>query len=316
MKVNKPGHFDTETLPKYSLHTLKRLRDKVKRIVEDLELVGGRIVGTRYEHLVDVLHRKFVRKSGDYTNNETEPEAQLRLAHTQELLRVKRVNAVRSIVDMHVSLEMNAEQLNLLCVRMSGWYEELRLGLPFLGWDGNDPVWAPVFVRSCLRTPSRQGTMYQVLLFSAAGPTAGTEWEVTRSAQFLQGRMREIGLPRYENHRSDDFGGLWYTALAASSGRGLEFEQTHVSTSQSEWNKKVYKARDGLCRGPCKPLHGKYKCQTCPVGRNKCALSRIDKGFTIKRLCVNGHAGQFRNISSPFCFQCVISGKANIKKDS
>ena len=147
---------------------------------------------------------------------------------------------------------------------------------------------------------------------SLGGPTVSTEWPQIATSARIQAMLRDIGLPKYEDHLDADIGGMYMTVLLQASNRGISMDDVHVSNSQRTINKKLYKARQAGCTGAFPPYAGK-ECSNCPVGRDRCPLSRISDGYYYTRECENKHVGYFKDLSSSYCFLCTISGRA--KKD-
>jgi hypothetical protein len=302
----KTRSFDEEEYPEYSLHDLQKLSGKALKVLKDAGVLGNRVAGPYVQVLAETLHNKFLKKSGDYTVHvpEDDPARYDAVADRDDLKR-NRIAALTDMLMEYTDSAIEGAVLKSIILTLAGWYEEFRLGYPFLRWDGKIRVWAPIYVRDCRRIVTKSPkAMYEVHLVSVAGPTAGEEWVVVRSAAYLQGHLRMVGLPKYEEYRSDDFGGMWFTAQLFPDDKGIAFDLTCVSASQKTANRKLNKGR-GIPCDAFEPYKGK-KCMTCPVGRDKCPRSRLQLGYYLKRQCVNEHIGYFRGLSETICFACSI----------
>ena len=61
--------------------------------------------------------------------------------------------------------------------------------------------------------------------------------------------------------------------------------------------------------------HGKRECAPCPIGRDRCSLSRFKQSYEIMGECVNGHKGFFRAEEDKHCLACTIVGKFDLRRN-
>jgi hypothetical protein len=304
--------------PRFSLAQLEKGRKLVRRCLDEEDALGEFLAGRLAESVVKRIEQRMLRRKGDMTNPLCEDDMTWAKEESEMIeQRDRRRYAVTDLVNHFSDEEMESEHLRLFSIQVSGWWEELREGIPFQKWDNKVAVWAPIYVKECMRAPNKKGTKkkyYNVSLLSVAGPTAGEEWDFTWSSGYLQNILRNIGIPKYEKHEADDLGGMWFTSFMKPRGRSMLFDHIHVSSSQSKTNKDLYKARVMGCNGLFKPFEGK-SCRTCPIGRNKCPKSRLRTSYNRQRECIiedeqgNKHMGFFRDSSSQVCFGCIVSGK-------
>jgi len=279
--------------------------------VEELQVTNRTVVGKLLEDVCHYVVHHWLSKKGDYDNplqawQDNYMEEQDKL----EALYAQRYAPLRVILLQYIDEPWTMEVIVKICGHLAGWADELRAGIPIPRWNPRQFVWAPLYIRSCEFTyPSKGRRMYAVDAVSVAGPTVTMSWQFNASPARLQSLMREAGLPRFEDLQADDFGGLHVTALLRELDRQIHMSDFHVASAQSKANKELYKARLRGCTGAFPPLTGQA-CQSCPIGRDKCALSRIKEGFEITKECKNGHVGYFRRVSDPYCFLCFLKGQA------
>jgi hypothetical protein len=259
--------------------------------------------------------KKWLSKEEDYVNPEPTWSAyHEELQEEINALHASRIQAVRSILDKYVDELYTSDIIKKVSWHLAGWEGELREGIAVPRWDGKTLVWAPVYVSSCDRIISTPGKrVYELSLKSLGGPTVSLEWPQITTAARIQSMLREIGLSKYEEHLDTDIGGMYMTVLLRASTKGLTLDDVHVSSSQRTINKKLYKARKQGCTGAFPPYSGK-ECSSCPIARDMCPLSRISTGYYYTRECKNKHVGYFKDLSSPYCFLCLISGRAKKEK--
>lgn len=311
-------YYNEDEFPRFSLPELAKGRVFAKQCLVQENAIGNSLAGRLADAVTKRIEARMIRQSGDMINPMSSDDMTWAREETDMIeQRDRRRHAVSSIVDSFTDEEMESEYLRLFCIQISGWWKELREGIPFQRWNTKTGVWAPLYVRECLRLPNKKGSKkkyFKTTLVSIAGPTAGEEWDFTWSSGYVQNMLRNIGIPKYESHAPDDLGGMWVTSFMKPRGRGMLFDHLHVSSSQGTANKKLYKSRLRGCNGLFEPFKGK-SCRTCPVGRNKCPVSRIQGSFNRFRDCAiddgqgNKHKGFFRDSSSVYCFGCLITGK-------
>jgi len=308
-------HYDIEAEPKYSLHRISKSRKVLRKLlVEDLQVTNRLVVGKLLGDVCHYMVHHWLSKPGDYDNPYKAWQAEYMgaQANIDSLYAVRR-DALRSIFLEYMDDAWTIDIVGRICGHLAGWEDELKEGIHIPRWNPNQFVWAPLYIRSCeLTYPSKGRRMYAVDAVSLAGPTVTMSWQFNASPARLQALMREAGLPRFEEKQADDFGGLHVTVLLRELDRQMHMSDHHVTAAQSKANKELYKARLRGCTGAFPPLAGQA-CRACPIGRDKCALSRIQEGFYITKECKNGHTGFFRRVSDPYCFLCFLKGQA--KKD-
>jgi hypothetical protein len=314
---------DDRSYPNFSVSDVERRRTKIQKLIDRHNFAGKRTVGSTRERLRDVLERQVFRKATDTyngadTSDVTWAAEESAIAQDLENRRRSIEHILRQFSEEPIIGKNRTDMVNTL----AGWYDGIREGLAFNGWGHNYPIWTSIFVKDCspVERPAGAGKRCVSLTLQALeGPTAGLEWEMVKSHSYALNMLRSTGIPKYEKHRADDLGGMYITAMVAPTKKGVGFDFFHVSSSQATKNKRLYKERLEGCNGAFKPYTGK-KCVTCPVGRNACALSRVHKGFRLKRACSvevgdQHHEGFFRDHSSPICLGCLIKGNDVTRKN-
>ena len=302
-------HYNLEEPPKYSISRLASSRKKIRKIIiEDLILKGGPISSKDLLTTAAFLNRNWLSSPDDYINPVDELDD--RYDDFKDDITdttMFREEQIARLLKSFVPMEYDDNVIRDICVLLSGWEEDIRKGIPIHTWDVNKPIWAPVYFAECYRDPSKEGKKYVLSMYSLAGPTSTTKWYMTCSPARLQAIMRDIQLPRYEEHRDDDIGGMMGTVAIKRRGKDLVYDYFHVSSSQQLSNRTLYKSRKAGCPGNFPPYKGK-QCRTCPVGRKDCSISRISETYDIQRECPNGHLGLYRNLGDIYCFFCVLRG--------
>jgi len=193
-----------------------------------------------------------------------------------------------------------------------GWQKELREGELFKPWNSVDPVHACLYVQDVERLVFR-GRMYQLSMLSRSGPSVGMEFYVRMHGAEIQQVIRNCGHTMYARHDDYEIAGLCLTAQLHRKRQYLALRDVTVSSSQLTFNKRLREGRSGRCTGLFEPF-AKGKCAVCPLSRQRCPLSRFDKGYEVFRTCANEHKGWFRNEDAEYCLACMTIGKFKIEQ--
>ena len=319
-RINK-RYTDSTSFPNFSVVDVERRVRKINKVIDRYGFAAKRLVGSTRDRLTEKLERHVYRKVGDMYNGADTSDVtwgleDLAIDHDYQ----NRKRAIKHILQRFSEEPVSGRNRKELVNTLAGWYDEIRLGMLFNGWSHTYPIWASLYVSDCVYVPRAAGAKKQVSikLQSLEGPTAGMEWDLTKSQSYALNLIRNTGVPKFEKHRADDLGGMYITAFVVPKGRSMLFDHFHVSSSQAGRNKKLYKTRQEGCTGAFPPYKGK-PCFTCPVSRGVCPNSRISTGFKIKRKCEvvindNHHEGFFRDYSSPICLGCLLKGN-DVRKD-
>jgi hypothetical protein len=284
-------------------------------MVEEFKVSGLFVIGDTLKDLSEFLVKSWASKPSDYINPAAtwEEDYQTFQEDIQDL-HLRKLSIVRDILSLYAEGMYTPEIVRKVSWHLAGWHEEIIQGLDIPVWKGDVPIWAPIYIASCDRIVSSSGKrVYDLKCKALGGPSVAREWSAICTSARLQAIIREIGLPKYEEHKDADIGGMYMTCLLQSKARGLDLSDIHVSTSQRAINKKLYNARLAGCTGAFSPYKDK-ECLPCPVGRDRCPLSRISEGYYYTRACESGHIGYFKDLSSHYCFLCLAAGRAKKEK--
>jgi len=308
-------HYNLASYPSYSIPLLKKAQQTVHQLlVEEFKVSGLFVLGNTLRSVSRFLIEKWISKPDDYVNPTSGWEED-HITFQEELQELydKRLSIISNILSLYSDSMYTPEVVRKVSWHLAGWKEEIIQGLPIPVWKGDVPIWAPLYISSCDRVISTTGKrVYELKCKSLGGPTVAREWPTVCTSARLQAIMREIGLPKFEEHKDADIGGMYFTCLLQAKEKGLDMSDIHVSSSQKSINKKLYKVRLNGCTGAFQPYTNK-ECVPCPVGRDRCPISRISEGYYYTRACETGHIGYFKDLSSHYCFLCLITGRA--KKD-
>jgi hypothetical protein len=265
------------------------------------------VVGKTLLEIAKFICDTILRKSNKLNNPFTEEDERYEDAE-DEINDVKKYQeeTVIGILSSYTSERYTSDIIKEVAYKISGNIHEIN-SKNCIVWDRKTNLWAPLYVKECLRLPV-EGRKHLLSLLSLAGPSAGMVFTMVRSGAYIQHILRDIGIPRYEEYEDEDLGGMCFTAILQPSFNGINMEDIHTSNSQKERNKTVNKERLKGCSGIYPPFKNK-KCTACPIGRDYCALSRIDKTFNLTENCVHGHTGLFREDNKKVCFFCMKAGR-------
>lgn len=287
---------------------LKKERSKVLKYLVDDRISDSIIMGRTYDDLVKFCmnyiyqvedFRPGIEDVGDgsYVDEVVADEEHL----------ARQESCVRLLISPFIGERLSGSVIRKFVITLVGRSMELRdASLLSAGWDGSGAVPTMLYIRDVYRQQSK-GHQYRLEVEAFSGIPSGQVWPVTQSGGQLQILIRELGAPKYEQHRPDDISGFWLLATLRYQKSRLLLEDPEVSSAMRTYNRNLVAARKQKCSGAFAALKGKL-CVPCPIGRNACIRSRHNTGFTDVRKCAGGHQGFFRNKEDKYCYNCITSG--------
>jgi hypothetical protein len=214
--------------------------------------------------------------------------------------------SLRSILIPFIGSVYDMDNRARIASLVAGLNKAILAGIPYKQWSPlSKASWASVYVSDAVRMCSRN-VRYRICLESLEGLSSGEIWYKVFPASFIQHVLRTVGGNRYSKYLCDDIGGLWFTAaVSGGTSSGVKLDQIHASSSQVRINRDILKGRKDKCIGG----FTEGTCMLCPVGMNRCRLSR-HKDTYVKDICRNTgkgrHAGYIAR--NGYCLSCMSHG--------
>jgi hypothetical protein len=294
-----------------SLPRLRKLRNTLYEGLLEHDLVDIAVSGRGREELVEYI-LSFIHKPGDFTPGleDIGDGSYFDEVLDDECALSRRERSVGVLLDDFLGERLSGDRLRTFLIKVCGQYEELRAGaLRIGGWDSTVPSRSLLRMLSLQRSPSRRGRKYHVTMEAYTGIAAGTSWTSVMTGGRIQQVLRDIGAPKYKKYSDFDISGMWLIATVYVEDGRLLLDDLDVGASQKTYNKRLASGRLGPCLLRDNPRSGK-QCGPCPVGQERCPLSRFEKSYSEIRMCAYRHRGLFLPGSvDTVCLSCQIKGK-------
>jgi hypothetical protein len=167
-------------------------------------------------------------------------------------------------------------------ISLAEWIDRFEAG-KYEPWNLHLPTWALLRVLDMERRLAKEGRHYLCRYQAWGGSPAGMTWEAHITGGQVQQLLRDIGLPKYEKYDDMEFGGMFLIAWLKPSAVQIEIDMAGASASVLTHNKKLFRQRQGRCRGG----FWSGMCINCSWGRKECALARHEHLYADKIQCAN-----------------------------
>ena len=287
------------------------MRDRLYEGLLDRDLVDAYIVGLAREELIDYL-MEFVHKPGDFSpglDDIGDGSYFDEIADDEDAL-LRRRRSVTAVIDDLSGEKLSGDRLRTLLIRVCGQFEEIRSGTMSVGrWNSEVPSRSLLRITEMRRVSSKRGRVYEVDMEAYTGIASGSKWSSIITGGRLQQIIREVGAHKYKKYSDFDICNMWLIATVSTDRGRLVLEDVDVGSSQKKYNQKLAQGRIGTCRTRISPKFGK-ECAPCPIGRDRCALSRFTDTYSEIRMCAYQHRGYFvPGSSESVCLACQIKGR-------